>query len=249
MKCPKWIVSAVALGGAITSVGAHAAEAKKPPLFTYIAQYAFPRSEWRNIKWQPKELASNKALVRDGTLVGFGQEDSLLHSDNGYTHNRWWAAHSASALLNMIADDSLPADPEMNKATKHSDGLIISEHYGYRPGTIKNGILFSAAIVFKDDAPKDAQDVLIKQFYEPVLEKMLADGVIAEYDLSNEYVSTNSEMPLYLNFMANSSSAIEKVQVALEDAWRASPSRQTWSSYFDWKKERDHVSIENAELK
>lgn len=249
MRYYSWIAGAVAMGGALVSMSAHAEEAKKAPLFTYAAQFAYPRAEWPNVKAQPKELALDRKLTNNGTIIGFGQEESLVHSENGYTHNWWWAAHSASALIDLMRDQTVPADPEMIKATKHGDALLVSEHYGYRAASIKNGVDFVSIIVLKSGAPKDAQDALIRQFYEPVMEKLLADGVVVEYDASNEYVSTSSDMPLYLNYIAKSTDSIDKVEAALNAAWDASPNHQTWASYIDWSKERDIISSENAELK
>ena len=96
---------AVALAG-LWSVGAsaQAQEVKqKPPMYTYIANWEIPRAHWPEMA---KAADADKAVldkaVADGTLVGYGNDENLVHTPGEFTHDDWWSYMSMAGLLNVL---------------------------------------------------------------------------------------------------------------------------------------------------
>ena len=56
----------------------------KPPMYSYIANWDIPRSHWAEM---PKVSAANKPIMdkalADGTLVGYGDDELVVHSADG----------------------------------------------------------------------------------------------------------------------------------------------------------------------
>jgi hypothetical protein len=95
--------------GAVAAVwagqaGAQTSEVKeKPALYTYVADWNFPRERWADVE---KATAStqkvmDKALA-EGTLVGYGTDEILVHQADGQTHDDWWSSMSLAGVLSVL---------------------------------------------------------------------------------------------------------------------------------------------------
>ncbi|MBV9316383.1 MAG: hypothetical protein JOZ34_02880, partial [Gammaproteobacteria bacterium] len=86
-----------ALGAVSAPAGAQNAEVKeKPRLYTYQSNWALPRARWADIA--KDNAAGNQKILApalaDGTIVGYGDDETLVHTAEGYTHDNWWQATS-----------------------------------------------------------------------------------------------------------------------------------------------------------
>jgi hypothetical protein len=132
----------------------------------------------------------DKALA-EGTIVGYGNDLNLVHTPDGATHDDWWSAMSMAAMLNVLDrfyKSGTPSSPVLASATKHSDGIFVSRFYNWRPGTYKNAYTRVAMYKLKPDVPEHAIETLSKSYIVPLLEKLLAEGSLIEYEIDTEAI-------------------------------------------------------------
>ena len=75
---------------------------EKPPLYSYVANWQIPRAQWGDMQ---KANAADKAILdkamADGTIVGYGDDENLVHQPDGETHagaaGGWIQAHGQAA--------------------------------------------------------------------------------------------------------------------------------------------------------
>jgi hypothetical protein len=108
-------------------------------------------------------------------------------------------------------------------ATKHWDELFVSRYYNWKSGTVKNGYSHVGFYKLKPDAPDDAVEMLSKNLVVPVLEKQLAAGVIAEYEIDTEAIHTDAPGGFLIVYLATNAEGLDKVQAAVEEALKANP--------------------------
>jgi hypothetical protein len=107
----------------------------------------------------------------------------------------------AGVLKVLDAFEKLPSTTGgvLATATKHEDHILVSHHYNWKPGTYKDAYTHGAYYRLKQTAPEDATDALATNAFEPLLEKLLADGTIVEYEVDEEAIHTEDpQRPLAL---------------------------------------------------
>src|SRR5579864_1436753 len=104
-----WIVFAALCLLALSTVlvlpaSAQMSEAKeKPPMYSYVAFWNIPRAQWAEMA--KNDAADAKILdkaMANGTIVGYGNDENLIHSPEGPTHDGWWSAMSMAGVLNVL---------------------------------------------------------------------------------------------------------------------------------------------------
>src|SRR5579862_2768766 len=123
-----------AFGATAIPALAQTAEVKeKPRLYTYEASWTFPRARWGEVG-KDNATSTQKVLapaLADGTLVGYGDDEALVHTSEGFTHDNWWQAHSMAGLMKVL--DALgktgPPTQLLLSSTKHRDQVFISRFY------------------------------------------------------------------------------------------------------------------------
>jgi hypothetical protein len=199
----------------------------KPELYTYIAAWNIPRAQWADMQ---KGIASDQKILdkamADGTIVGFGNDVTLVHQSDGSTHDDWWSAMSMAGVLNLL--DQLEksgnsVSPVLSSATDHADNIYVSRYYNWHPGTWKDGYTSAAFYTLKPDAPSDAVDTLSKNMIVPLLEKMLADGTLHEYEIDEQAIHTSAPGTFLIVYLAASADGLDKVNAAIREAIKSKP--------------------------
>ena len=217
-------ISAVWTGPA----AAQTAEVKeKPPLYTYVAEWNIPRTQWAEMA--KGNAASQKIMdqaVADGTIVGYGNDRTVVHQSDGITHDNWWSAMSMAGVLNVLdrvekASDS--GTTVLASATDHSDAIYISHYYNWHPGSWKGGYTFEASYTLRPDSPDDAVAILSKNMIVPVLEKLLADGTIDEYEIDTQAVHTEAPGTFLIIYLTPNAEGVDKVNAAIREAVKSKP--------------------------
>jgi hypothetical protein len=213
------VVGAVAMG--TSPLQAQSAEVKeKPAMYSYVANWQIPRAKWT--EFEKPSPASEKLLsqaLSSGALVGYGSDKIEVHSAEGATHDSFWSATSMAAVLDML--DSLskgPPDPLLQTATKHWDGIYVSHFYNWKTGTYKDAYTHTAYYKLKDSAPDDEVETVSKSFIVPLMEKLLADGSIIEYEVDEEAIHTESPNGFWIDYITPNSAGLDKVNAALGEA-------------------------------
>jgi hypothetical protein len=217
-------MSAVWVGQA----GAQTSEVKeKPALYTYVAEWNIPREKWADMD---KSYAATQKLmdkaVSDGTLVGYGNDATLVHQGDGITHDDWWSAMSLAGVLNVL--DQLEkgggaSTSVLDSATNHFDNVYVSRYYNWHPGAVKDGYTYEASYRLKPDAPDDAVDTLSKRLIVPLLEKLFADGTLREYEVDTQEIHTEAPGSFTIVYLAANADGLDKVNAALDAAIKADP--------------------------
>ncbi len=227
---------------------------EKPPMYSYEAFWTIPRAQWGEME---KAGASNQKLlekaVARGTLVGFGDDTAVIHNVDGSTHGDWWSSMSMAGVLNTldeIGKGSGPAPTVLTTATKHHDGLYVSRYYNWKAGTWKGAYTRWAGYTLKPDAPDDAIDVLAKNVTVPLMEKLLADGTIVEYEIDVEAVHTESPDSFGIVFITPTAEGLDKVGAALREASKKAPMNGiAMDAFTDYKNHRDALVRSNVTFK
>ena len=210
------------------SSGAQASEIKeKPPMYSYIANWQIPRAHWADMD---KDNAANKAILdkalADGTIIGYGNDENLVHERDGETHDNWWSATSMAGLikvLDMFYASTNRASDVLASATKHWDIIFVSRYYNWHPGSYKGAYVRVAEYKLKADAPDDAVETLSKSLVAPLLEKMLADGTILEYEVDVQAIHTEAPGFFEVVFISPTPEGLDKVQSAILASSKTQP--------------------------
>jgi hypothetical protein len=245
---------AMAAVGALPA-GAQMAEVKeKPPLYTYVGFWNIPRAQWAEMaKSSEADQAILQKALGSGTIVGYGNDVNLVHQPDNPTHDDWWSAMSMAGLLNVLEQfykSGGTATPVLNSATKHWDGIFVSRYYNWHPGTWKDAYTHGSSYKLKADAPENAVDTLSKNLIVPLLEKMLADGAIHEYEVDTEAIHTEAPGTFWVFYIAANAEGLDKVNAALLSTMKANPqSMSTFLSVVDLTPHRDYLNRTTATYK
>jgi len=219
----------------------------KPPLYTYVAEWQIPRAHWSEMT--PSNSADKSILekaIADGTIVGYGSDSTLVHQVDGATHDNWWYSMSMAGLIKVLDQlDATPNDtsPVLSSATKHWDLILVSRYYNWHPAAHQTGYTEVSTYQFKPDAPDDALDLLSQNLVAPLLEKMLADGTIVEYDIDTEAIHTDAPGSFAIVYTTATPEGIDKVNAAVGEALKAQPlSGPAFISMVDFSAHRDYLS-------
>ena len=231
---------------AIPSVAQMSPVKEKPPMYTYVADWQIPRAHWADMASgnSADKPILDKALA-DGTIVGYGNDEALVHQSDGETHDDWWSAMSLAGLMKVLDQfmaSGNSTSPALNSATKHWDSIDVSRYYNWHSGSYKGGYTRIADYKLKVDAPDDALDTLSKNLVAPLLEKMLADGTISEYEIDTAAIHTEAPGTFSIIYIAPSPEGLDKVEAAIVEMMKNQPlSGPAFGSMTDWNAHRDEL--------
>ena len=225
---------------------------EKPRLYTYFANWQIPRPRWGDMD---KAAAADQkvldAAVSSGTLVGYGDDAIVVHQSEGPTHDNWWQALSMAGVLDVLETLSKGTSPPvLAAATKHSDSIFVSRYYNWHAGTYKGAYTHTAYYKLKADAPSEAVDQISKSFIVPLMEKLLADGAIVEYEVDEEAIHSESPDSFWVDYICPTSAGLDKATAALGATMKANPmAAPALGSMMDFTVHRDYLSHSNAVYK
>jgi hypothetical protein len=245
---------ALAMSGFVSvAVHAQSEDGKKPRMYTYYSTWAIPRAKWGDMD---KARGNNKLMdggIGSGRLVGYGDDETVVHQEDGWTHDGWFSSLSMAGLLNTLNDamqSGSTVTSVYQSATKHADQVLVSRYYNWKSGTWKGAYTRSAIYKLKDSAPNDAVDVLAKSFMVPMMEKLLAEGTIVEYEIDEQSVHTDSPSLFFLVYITPTAEGQDQVSKALNEAVKANPlAGPTFGAWIDYAAHRDVLVRGNATYK
>jgi hypothetical protein len=245
----------LACGLATAPAGAQTAEVKeKPPLYTYVASWALPRAKWADLEKQnaATQKIFDKALS-SGSVVGYGDDTTLVHTSEGFTHDSFWSSLSLAGVLGVLQElekGGTTTSSVFASATKHEDSLLVSHYYNWKPVTLKGAYTHVAAYTLKDSAPENALDLINKSFGVPLFEKLLAEGTVAEYEIDEEQIHTEAPGRFWVIYVCKSAEDLDKVAAALNGAFGSSPFiAPALDTMVDSGKHRDYLDRTNGVYK
>jgi hypothetical protein len=241
----------------VTAVPARAqmSEVKeKPPMYSYVGNWTIPRAQWADMDKQTAANQKNmEKAIADGTIVAYGNDMNLVHRPEGETHDNWWSSMSMAGLLSVLDQaykSGSATSPVLASATKHWDGMYVSRYYNWHSGSWKDVYTRGATYKLKPDAPNDAVDTLSKNLFVPLLEKLLADGAIHEYEIDTEVIHTEDPGTFMVEIIAANGAGLDKFNAAVRDIMKSSPlAGPALGSMVDFAPHRDYLARTNATYK
>jgi hypothetical protein len=227
---------------------------EKPRMYTYVAFWTLPRTQWAEFAKQSasQEKMMEKAMA-DGNVVGYGADQNLIHSVDGPTQDTWFSSMSEAGIFNFLDQvykAGIPTSPVDVAATRHWDNLVVSRYYNWHSGSWKGVYTHVSMYQLKPDAPNDAADTISKSIFVPILEKLLADGTIHEYEVDTEAIHTQAPGSIWLAYIAANAEALDKVNDAVRDYAKASPlAGPALNSMIDFTPHRDYLARTDATYK
>jgi hypothetical protein len=227
---------------------------EKPPMYSYVGNWNIPRAQWADMD---KASAANEKVLQkamaDGTIVGYGNDMNLVHTPDGDTHDDWWSAMSMAGILNVLDKfykSGSSTSPVLASATKHWDNIFVSRYYNWHSGSYKGAYGRVAQYKLKADAPNNAVETLSKNLFVPLLEKLLADGAILEYEVDTEAIHTDDPGTFWIVFIAPNADALDKFNAALRDAGKKNPlNGPAFGSMVDFTPHRDYLASSTGTYK
>jgi hypothetical protein len=241
--------------GIAMPAGAQTSEVKeKPPLYSYISNWDIPRAQWSEMaKAEDTDRPILEKAMAGGSIVGYGSDVNLIHRVDGESHDQWWQATSMAGLLSVLeqfyqAGNS--TSPVLASATRHWDDLFVSRYYNWHSGSVKNGYTHVGFYKLKPDAPDDALETFSKTLVVPLLEKQLAAGTIAEYEIDTEAIHTSAPGSFLIVYLSPNAEGLDKVSAAVEQALKANPlGGAAFDSLTEQAGHRDELVRTNATYK
>ncbi len=226
---------------------------EKPRMYTYVALWQLPRSQWP--EWAKSEAADEKILkdaMASGAIVSYGDDTNLVHQPDAPTHDDWFQSMSMAGLMNTLDQfykSGGTTTPMEQAATKHWDNIYVSRYYNWHGGSWKDTYSYGSSYKLKEDAPNDAVDILASVIV-PRMEKLLADGVIHEYEIDTEAVHTMAPGTFWVFWLGANADSLDKVSGSLRDSLKANPLiSPSFGGMVDFKDHRDYLARTNAAYK
>lgn len=232
MKTRLWSIFPGLLGFTILIVCAlptrtQAQEPKpKPPMYTYVADWQVARANWGDMEKAGASVRNvlQKAMA-DGTIIGYGSDTNLVHGHDMETHDTWWSSMSMAGMVKTLEAVRAAADSgstALNTA-KHWDEVYVSRYYNWKPGSYKDAYTRAAAYQLKDDASDDALESMSQHLIAPLMEKLLADGTILEYEIDTQAVHTRAPGLFVIVYLMPKPEGLDTVQNALRELMKSEP--------------------------
>lgn len=248
----KVVVFTVALLAALPALAQMPEVTEKPRMYSYVAEWAVPRAQWGEVaKSNDSDDKVMQKAQADGKIIAFGNDRNLMHQPDGYTHDNWFSSMSLGGLLQTLDELSKGADaPVILATTKHEDNILVSRYYGWKPGTYKDAYTSGSQYELKKDAPDNLIDDLAKHLVVPLMEKLLADGLIVEYEIDVEAYHTTSPEKFWIFDITTSAENIDKINAIRRDRMKDSPlGHIAFGTNMDDKGHRDFLMHTNCTYK
>jgi hypothetical protein len=248
-------VLATVLGLSAIAAQAQSTEVKeKAPMYSYIANWTIPRTQWGDMaKALSADNSTMEKAIADGTLVAYGDDTTLIHTVDGETNDDWFSSNSMAGLMNVLDQlyrSGSATNPVLSTATKHWDEVVEARYYNWKSGTYKGAYTHVGVYKLKADAPDDAVKMLSKNLVVPLLEKLLGDGTIVEYEIDTQAVHTTTPGYFLIVYISPNAEGLDKVNASVEAAIKANPlGGVAFGSMEDFSAHRDELLHTNATFK
>ena len=99
----------------------------------------------------------------------------------------------------------------------------MSHYYNWKPGAYKGGYVHVSEYKLKADAPDDAVDKLAQHLVVPILEKLVADGTVTEYEIDELAIHTSAPGTFSIVYVTPTPEGLDTVQAAVRESLKAHP--------------------------
>jgi hypothetical protein len=221
----KTLLVGLAATAAVVSTGSVATAQTASPApqtsYTFVAQWQIPRAQWAT--WATDFDKNTKPVLEKlaaaGTLVGWGAYETIVHSEDGFTHGVWWSATSYAGIETARGElvKASMASASLAGATKHGDLYLRTIAGGGKPSSGTNAYLSVAQFLVKPGSAQDWKAAWDK-YEKPTLDEAVAKGILLGYSIDVEDVHTQNPGWRWVVTVAPSAEADDQVSAAFDAA-------------------------------
>ena len=232
----------------LLSGSAAVAQEKTPTVYTFVAEWNIPRDQWgAYVDFNEKTLRPVlERLSGDGTLIGWGNFATVVHSVEGPTHGSWFTANSVAAIEKARLELIKVATSPITAKAAHWDFLLRSDTYGARSTAPSSGYLYVNTVRLRPGKSQDWED-LWNKYSKPTFEQLMSDGTLLAYSVDLEDVHTDNPYNRFVVTVSSNADAEDKMNAAFEavgakrsaeesraigDAFTAATDREAHRDYF-----------------
>ncbi len=191
------------------------AMAQEAPVYTYVAHWNVPRAQWAEFTAFGEESVRPvlERMLANGTIVSWGISTTVVHRENGTTHEVWWAGSSIAGIERAREElVKLPSSAVVAGA-KHHDHLLESlTHRGSTTDTT-SGYLYISVWKVRPGRGQ-AWRALWEKYFKPTYDELLANGTMLAYEVSVQYLHTDDPRTRMIWYVVPSADAEDKVSAA-----------------------------------
>ncbi len=162
------------------------------PVYTYVSQFQVPRADWA--QWAADAEKTTypifRRLMADGTIIGWSNFETIVHTPDGMTHGASWSATSLAGITRVLDElRKLGPRPGQIAATKHEDLLMRSTVY--RSSSVAEGSGYLRVVCTMAKPGKgDNYVAALQKYLGPAFEEQFKKGVATYYGFDEQYVNT-----------------------------------------------------------
>ena len=191
------------------------AMAQEAPVYTYVAHWNVPRAQWAEFTAFGEESVRPvlERILANGTIVSWGISTTVVHEENGTTHEVWWAA-SSIAGIERAREELVKVSPSaVVPGAKHHDHLLQSLiHRGSTTDTTSGYLYIS---VYKVQPGRgQAWRALWEKYFKAMCDELLANGTLLAYTVSVQYIHTDDPRTRIISYVLPSADAEDKMNAA-----------------------------------
>jgi hypothetical protein len=156
-----------------------------------VSQFQVPRAQWAQYA-EDAEKNTNpifERLMADGTISGWGNFETIVHTTDGMTHGAWWSSTSLAGVTRVL-DEIRKGGPRPAQiaATKHEDILLRSVYF--HTTAVSGGGTGYLRVNCTLTQPGKADDFVatIKKYLGPTFEDQFKKGVATFYGMDEQFV-------------------------------------------------------------
>jgi hypothetical protein len=163
------------------------------PVYTFVSQFQVPRAQWAQYAEDTEKNANPifERLMADGTIIGWANTETIVHTPDGMTHSAAWSSTSLAGITRVL-DEIRKAGPRPGQiaATKHEDVLLRSV-YSHTTAVSGGGAGYLRVnCTLTQPGKSDDFAATIKKHLGATFEEQFKKGVATSYAMDEQYVLT-----------------------------------------------------------
>jgi hypothetical protein len=190
----KRIAGLLAVAVLVLAVPAALPQMDQPqPVYTYVSEFQVPRAQWAQFA-ADAENTTNPILERfmaDGTIIGWGNYENIVHTPDGMTNGTWWQSTSLAGITRVL-DELRKTGPRPGQiaSTKHEDFLLRSIYHHASSVSAPGAGYLRGNCTLTQPGKADDFVATIRKHLGPTFEDQFKKGVATYYGMDEQYVQT-----------------------------------------------------------
>lgn len=229
---------------AISALVAAAPAAQEQTHYTFVSFWAVPRAQWTDFeKAQEQTYSVLERLVGDGTLVAWGSDATLVHTEGGYTHGNWFVSNTQAGITKTLESlRSQSRTQALANTTKHMDLMLHTIAHGGKTARATSGYL---RVAFWHAKPGRGDDVeqFFKKYIQPDLDAGVADGSVLMYNFDSQQIHTDAPGGYNLAVVYANGDGLDKSAASLAARAKENPAAgEGFGAMLETQAHRDDLS-------